>query len=88
MTEPNECCMESRIVKLEAEHDLLKDDMNNYYDALKENTHSINELCKTMIRHDEILKEQSKDSATRNAIITGVAVGIVVMFVDGLIHLI
>lgn len=86
---PNESCpMETRIVRLETEQEILKDDVSDYNVALRENTESLQELTKCMIRHDEMLKENSKDSATRNAILTGVAVGIVVMLVDGLVHLI
>ena len=86
---PSESCpMESRIVRLETEQKMLKDDVSDYNVALRENTKSLRELTKIMVRHDEMLKENSKNSATRNAILTGVAVGVVVMLVDGLIHLI
>ena len=67
---------------------MLKDDVSDYNVALRENTKSLRELTKIMVRHDEMLKENSKNSATRNAILTGVAVGVVVMLVDGLVHLI
>lgn len=82
------CAMESRIVKLEAKQESLENVIESYADALKENTKSINELCKTMIRHDEMLKENEKEFATHEAVITGVVVGVVILLVDGLVHLI
>lgn len=82
------CTMESRIVKLETEQEMLKRDMSDYGDALRENTKSLRELTEIMIRHDEMLKENERNYSSRNAIATGVVVGIVILLVDGLVHLI
>ena len=81
------CSMESRIVRLETEQEMLKRDMSDYSDALRENTRSLQELTQSMIRHDEMLKDNERSMSTRSAIVTGVVVGIVVMMVSGLIHI-
>jgi len=80
--------VESRIVKLETEQEMIKQELNSYSDALAENTKSIQRLTEIMIRHDEMLQQEQKSNITRNAILTGVAVGVVVLLVDGLVHLI
>ena len=80
--------MESRIVKLETEQEIIKQELNSYSEALKENTKSIQELTKIMIRHDEVLRQEEHDVATRNAILTGVVVGVVVFLVTEFVHLI
>lgn len=84
----NKCCMEARIIKLETEQEMMKNDLSDYGDALRENTRSLQELTKIMIRHDEMLKTNDRSEATRNAIITGVVIGIVVFVVTELIHII
>ena len=81
-------CMESRIVRLETKTDMIEQELNSYSDALQENTKSIQELTKILVRHDEALTNNKKDDATRNAIITGIVVGIVVFLVTELIHII
>ena len=80
--------MESRIVKLETEQEIIKAELNSYSEALKENTKSIQELTKIMIRHDEVLRQEEHDVATRNAILTGVVVGVVVFLVTEFVHII
>lgn len=80
--------MESRIVKLETEQEIIKQELNSYSEALKENTKSIQELTKIMVRHDEVLRQEEHDVATRNAILTGVVVGVVVFLVTEFVHLI
>lgn len=80
--------MESRIVKLETEQEIIKQELNSYSEALKENTKSIQELTKIMIRHDEVLRQEEDDVATRNAILTGVVVGVVVFLVTEFVHII
>lgn len=80
--------MESRIVKLETEQEIIKQELNSYSEALKENTKSIQELTKIMIRHDEVLRQEEHDVATRNAILTGVVVGVVVFLVTEFVHII
>lgn len=80
--------MESRIVKLETEQEIIKQELNSYSEALKENTKSIQELTKIMIRHDEVLRQEEHDVATRNAILTGVVVGVVVFLVTEFVHMI
>lgn len=80
--------MESRIVKLETEQEMIKQELNSYSEALKENTKSIQELTKILVRHDEMLQSQKDEGATRTAIMTGVVVGVVVFLVNGLVHLI
>ena len=47
-------------------------------DALAENTKSIQELTKILVRHDEVLRQDENNDATRNAILTGIVVGVVV----------
>ena len=84
----NDDSMESRIIKLETEQEMIKDEIKSYSKALKENTESIQELTKILIRHDEALKSNKEGSATRNAVLTGVMVGVVVFLVNGLIHII
>jgi predicted NUDIX family phosphoesterase len=80
--------MEKRIIKLETETEMIKAELNSYSDALKENTKSIQELTKIMVRHDEMLRQDENDDATRNAIITGIVVGVVVFLVTEFVHLI
>ena len=80
--------MEKRLIKLETETEMIKQELNSYSDALAENTKSIQELTKIMIRHDEVLRQEEHDVATRNAIITGIVVGIVVFLVTEFVHII
>ena len=80
--------MEKRIIKLETETEMIKAELNSYSDALKENTKSIQELTKIMVRHDEMLRQDENDDATRNAIITGIVVGVVVFLVTEIVHMI
>lgn len=80
--------MESRIVKLETEQEIIKAELNSYSEALKENTKSIQELTKILVRHDEVLRQEENDNVTHNAIITGIVVGIVVFLVTEFVHLI
>ena len=80
--------MESRIIKLETEQELIKQELDSYSDALKENTKSIQELTKILVRHDEQLIQERNNESTRNAIITGVVVGVVVFVVTGVVHMI
>ena len=80
--------MEKRLIKLETEQEMIKQELNSYSDALAENTKSIQKLTEILIRHDEVLRQEEHDVATRNAIITGIVVGIVVFLVTELVHLI
>ena len=80
--------MEKRIIKLETEQEMIKAELNSYSDALKENTKSIQELTKILVRHDEMLRQDENVDATRNAIITGIVVGVVVFLVTEIVHLI
>ena len=80
--------MEKRLIKLETETEMIKQELNSYSDALAENTKSIQELTKIMIRHDEVLRQEENDVATRNAILTGIVVGIVVFLVTEFVHMI
>lgn len=80
--------MESRIIKLETEQELIKQELDSYSDALKENTKSIQELTKILVRHDEQLIQERNNESTRNAIITGVVVGVVVFVVTEVVHMI
>lgn len=80
--------MESRIIKLETEQELIKQELDSYSDALKENTKSIQELTKILVRHDEQLIQERNNESTRNAIITGIVVGVVVFVVTEVVHLI
>lgn len=80
--------MEKRLIKLETETEMIKQELNSYSDALAENTKSIQRLTEIMIRHDEMLQQQQKSNIARNAILTGIVVGVVVFLVDGLVHLI
>lgn len=67
---------------------MIKQELNSYSDALVENTKSIQELTKILARHDEVLRREEKGDATKNALLTGVAVGVIVFLVDGLVNLI
>ena len=80
--------MEKRLIKLETETEMIKQELNSYSDALAENTKSIQKLTEIMIRHDEVLRQEEHDVATRNAILTGVMVGVVVLFVTEFVHMI
>ena len=80
--------MEKRLIKLETETEMIKQELNSYSDALAENTKSIQELTKIMIRHDEVLRQEENDVATRNAILTGIVVGVVVFLVTEFVHII
>lgn len=82
------CNMESRIVRLETEQEMIKKDMSDYSVALRENTKSLQELTKIMIRHDEMLKDSERDFSTRTAIFTGIVVGVVILLIDGIVHII
>ena len=80
--------MEKRLIKLETETEMIKQELNSYSDALVENTKSIQELTKILARHDEVLRREENDNATRNAILTGVVVGAVVFLFTEFVHLI
>lgn len=80
--------MEKRIIKLETEQEMIKQELDSYADALKENTKSIQELTKILVRHDEKLQQGQNNASFRNAILTGIIVGVVILLVDGLIHII
>lgn len=80
--------MEKRIIKLETEQEMIKQELDSYADALKENTKSIQELTKILVRHDEKLQQEKNNASTRNTILTGIIVGVVILLVDGLIHVI
>lgn len=80
--------MEKRLIKLETETEMIKQELNSYSDALVENTKSIQELTRILARHDEVLRREENDDATKNVILTGVAVGVIVFLVDGLVNLI
>ena len=80
--------MEKRLIKLETETEMIKQELNSYSDALVENTKSIQELTKILARHDEVLRREENDNATRNAILTGVVVGVVVFLFTEFVHLI
>lgn len=80
--------MEKRLIKLETETEMIKQELNSYSDALVENTKSIQELTKILARHDEVLRREENDDATRNAILTGVVVGVVVFLFTEFVHLI
>lgn len=80
--------MEKRLIKLETETEMIKQELNSYSDALVENTKSIQELTKILARHDEVLRREENGDATKNAILVGVAVGVIVFLVDGLMNLI
>lgn len=80
--------MERRLIKLETETEMIKQELNSYSDALVENTKSIQELTKILARHDEVLRREENDDATKNALLTGVVVGVIVFLVDGLVNLI
>ena len=80
--------MEKRLIKLETETEMIKQELNSYSDALVENTKSIQELTKILARHDEVLRREENDDATRNTILTGVVVGVVVFLFTEFIHLI
>lgn len=80
--------MEKRIIKLETEQELIKAELDSYSDALKENTKSIQELTKILVRHDEQLIQERNNESTRNAVITGIVVGVVVFVVTEVVHII
>lgn len=80
--------MEKRLIKLETETEMIKQELNSYSDALVENTKSIQELTKILARHDEMLRQEEHDDDTRNAIIIGIVVGVVVFLVTGFVHII
>lgn len=80
--------MEKRLIKLETETEMIKQELNSYSDALAENTKSIQELTKILVRHDEVLRQEENNDATRNAILTGVVVGVVVFLVTEFVHMI
>lgn len=80
--------MEKRIIKLETETEMIKAELNSYSDALNENTKSVQELTKILIRHDEKLRQDKDADNTRSAIITGIVVGVVVFIVTEVVHLI
>ena len=80
--------MEKRIIKLETEQEMIKAELSSYSEALKENTDSIKKLTEILIRHDEQLRQEENDTATHNAILTGIVVGVVVFIVIEVVHLI
>lgn len=80
--------MEKRLIKLETETEMIKQELNSYSVALAENTKSIQELTKILVRHDEVLRREENSDATRNTILTGIVVGVVVFLVTEFVHLI
>lgn len=80
--------MEKRLIKLETETEMIKQELNSYSDALAENTKSIQKLTEILIRHDEVLRQDENSDATRSAIITGIVVGVVVFLVTEFVHMI
>ena len=80
--------MEKRLIKLETETEMIKQELNSYSDALVENTRSIRELTKILARHDEVLRREENGDATKNAILAGVVVGVVVFLFTEFVHLI
>jgi len=80
--------MEKRLIKLETETEMIKQELNSYSDALAENTKSIQELTKILVRHDEVLRREENSDATRTAILTGIVVGVVVFLVTEFVHMI
>ena len=80
--------MEKRLIQLETETEMIKQELNSYSDALVENTKSIQELTKILARHDEVLRREENDNATRNTTLTGVVVGVVVFLFTEFVHLI
>lgn len=80
--------MEKRLIKLETETEMIKQELNSYSDALVENTRSIQELTKILARHDEVLRREENGDATKNAILAGVVVGVVVFLFTEFVHLI
>ena len=80
--------MEKRLIKLETETEMIKQELNSYSDALAENTKSIQELTKILVRHDEVLRQEENNDATRSAILTGIVVGVVVFLVTEFVHMI
>ena len=79
--------MERRIIKLETEQEMIKAELNSYSKALDENTKSLQKLTEILVRHDEMLRQEQNDTATRNAVITGIVVGVVVFIVTEVVHL-
>ena len=80
--------MEKRLIKLETETEMIKQELNSYSDALAENTKSIQKLTEIMIRHDEVLRQEEHNDDTRNSIIIGIMVGVVVFLVTKFVHII
>lgn len=80
--------MEKRLIRLETETEMIKQELNSYSDALVENTKSIQELTKILARHDEVLRREENVDATRNTILTGVVVGVVVFLFTEFVHII
>lgn len=80
--------MEKRLIKLETETEMIKQELNSYSDALVENTKSIQELTKILARHDEVLRREENGDATKNAILAGVVVGVVVFLFTEFVHII
>ena len=80
--------MEKQIIKLETDTEMIKQELNSYSDALAENTKSIQKLTEILIRHDEVLRQEEHDVATRNAIVTGIVVGVVVFLVTEFVHMV
>lgn len=80
--------MEKRLIKLETETEMIKQELNSYSDALVENTKSIQELTKILARHDEVLRREENGDATENAILAGVVVGVVVFLFTEFVRII
>lgn len=80
--------MEKRLIKLETETEMIKQELNSYSDALVENTKSIQELTKILARHDEVLRREENGDATKNAILAGVVVGVVVFLFTEFVQII
>ena len=80
--------MEKRLIKLETETEMIKQELNSYSDALVENTKSIQELTKILARHDEVLRREENGDATKNTILAGVVVGVVVFLFTEFVHII
>lgn len=81
------CIMAERIVQLESKQQFMDTELQQYYESIEKNTEAINKLCKTLIEHDTILKQQQKTGNHFYAIVTGVIVGVMMIVVNALIKI-
>lgn len=81
------CIMSERIVQLETKQQFINSELSMYHESIEKNTEAINKLCKTLIEHETIIKQQQNHGNHFYAIITGVIVGVIMIVANALVKI-